>query len=243
MGSNIMKSPVSVLLPIMLFASGCSDYTVGTQEKPNGATDTTAPNTDSGTDTDTAEDTDDDTGGDTGGDTGEKQALSCDGSPAWNDPYGDGSLRLWDRSLGLDAGPWPFSYMCIQDKGRLNICEDTTIDLGHHADTVVGGLGMRNDSSGDVNVTITDDGPGNVFLLIDLHTAPLNLIFDAPDSCVTISGTGKNILSITGHVAALKVYTEGDLHLNGDITALGTDCGDIGGIEAGQRILDVPTCE
>jgi len=223
-----IRPAVGVQAGLALTLVGCSDYGFGLFGKSKGAPGESAP----GGVEDTAL-------MDTG--VGDGDALSCDGTPAWDDPYGDGSLRLGDRSLGLDAGPWPFSYICVHDQGRLNICEDTTIQLGSETNTVVGGLGMRNISGGPVRVVVSIDGPTESFLLVDLTDAPMRLILDAPDSCVVVAGIGQETLEFGGTATSVEVVTEGPLDIAEEVFLLG-DCGFTNLFNAGGELPEVPDC-
>ena len=230
-------------LPLFLLVaavSGCLDYGVSGRK---GAEDRPA-DSGPGDPTDGTGIADGTDGTDGTEDTG-PAALSCDGTPAWDDPDGDGALRLTDRSLGLDAGPWSFSMACVQDAGLLNICEDSTLDLGTLRDTVVGGLGMRNVSGGDVTVTLTGDGgANNVYLLVDLQDAPMEFVLAAPDTCLTLEAFGPETLTIGGVVGSVRATTQGTLSAR-STEALRVDCANVEGAVLSsdeEATPTVPTC-
>jgi hypothetical protein len=143
--------------------------------------------------------------------------LACDGvSPIWTDPFKDGSLRLkGTATAGLDAGPNSFSWMCVQDTARINVCKDTVIELAGGTPTIVGGGGIGAAGAFPVMITLKSQASDALWVLLDATAADITLLVDTPKAPVTVTSKGKHMVSFGGNVYGVVVVTEGSLTLLG----------------------------
>lgn len=170
-------------------------------------------------------------------------ALTCDGSPAWDDPFGDGSLRLsGQETLGVDAGPNDYAWICVREAARINVCESTLIRLDDPVDTVIGGDGIGPLGDEKVMITIESPHPIDLFVFVDVTGPPVDVWIDAPQACVTVTSKGQSELGFGGTSAGILVSTVGALTLNGYTgTGMGR-CPFEAEFTAGGGVLAPPEC-
>ena len=102
-------------------------------------------------------------------------ALACDGiSPAFSNPYKDGSLRLTgNETAAFGAGTNEHSWICTNQASHINICQDTTLVLKGGAPTVVGGLGIGPAQEKIVTIHVILESADPVWLEVDATHAPV----------------------------------------------------------------------
>ena len=96
-------------------------------------------------------------------------ALACDGiSPAFSNPYKDGSLRLTgNETAAFGAGTNEHSWICTNQASHIEICQDTTLVLKGGAPTVVGGLGIGPAQEKTVTIHVILESADPVWLEVD----------------------------------------------------------------------------
>jgi len=147
--------------------------------------------------------------------------LACDGvSPAWTDPFLDGSLRLKGiETAGMDAPLNKHSWICAQDTARINLCDSTTIELTGGMPTIIGGNGMKPLANKHLHVIVKSIQTESIWMLLDLTQAPMTLELDTPLAFVTVTTKGNNELFFGGKVEGVKVVTGGPLTVSIPLSA------------------------
>ncbi len=173
-------------------------------------------------------------------DTGE---LVCDGAVLWDDPFVDGSLRLaGTEHYGFDAGPHEHSWICVEELARINVCENTIIELVDNVDTVIGGDGIGPLADEPVSITLETNHSINVHMLVDVTGPPVDVWIDAPNACVTVTSKGQSELGFGGTSSAVRVSTEGGLVLNGYTGTGATLCPFEAEFSGGGGVIPAPAC-
>ena len=106
-------------------------------------------------------------------------ALACDGiSPAFSNPYKDGSLRLTgNETAAFGAGTNEHSWICTNQASHIEICQDTTLVLKGGAPTVVGGLGIGPKQETPVTIFVQLETGDPVWLDVDVTHAGVQFEF------------------------------------------------------------------
>ena len=167
------------------------------------------------------------------------QPTVCDGSPAWSDPYTDGSLRLFDsESYGFDGEAHAFSFACVQDEAHINVCEAaTTLVLDSGMATTVGGNGFTPLGGQDVRLHIASEGAEPIFILVDATESSFTVSFDTPNAPVTLTSKGTYPLFVdTVTCVKFTAAVGGDYTQIGPLTVTGLLTVDA----AGAVIVDAP---
>lgn len=107
-------------------------------------------------------------------------ALACDGiSPAFSNPYKDGSLRLTgNETAAFGPGTNEHSWICTNQASHIEICQDTTLVLKGGAPTVVGGLGIGPTQEKIVTIYVKLESAEPVWLRVDVTHAPVQFEFE-----------------------------------------------------------------
>jgi hypothetical protein len=139
--------------------------------------------------------------------------LACDGvSPAFGDPFQDGSLRLKGKeTAGFDAPLVKHSWICTQDTARINVCDSTTIELAGGAPTIVGGGGIGPLGAKDVHITVKSNASEPIWILLDASHAPITLELVTPLAPVTVTSKGPHMVFFGGTAGDINVQTEAGL--------------------------------
>jgi hypothetical protein len=143
---------------------------------------------------------------------------ACDGSPAYTDPQGDRGLRLFnDEALGLPAEQQQFSFACLLDRSRLNMCEDSaSLMFTGVRDTVIGGSGVIPPSDFSLEpARVQLVAPETLFVFVTVDTSRRNveLSVEAPKADIVISSLGVGLVSVRAIGFTVGVYADGDVDL------------------------------
>lgn len=139
------------------------------------------------------------------------EALAAGGSqPANGDPPtvtlagGNELVLLGTDRAALDAArTHAFDRVCVQDQTRIAVDGSARIELTSDRATVIGGAGIGPRGSSRARIEIVARGAPEVFVLFDNAQAPIDAVFDAPNSTVHAAITGKTGLTIGGRTKSM----------------------------------------
>jgi len=183
--------------------------------------------------------------------------LACDGvSPLWTDPFMNGALKLFNmETAGFDVGPHVHSAVCVTDQARINVCEDTVLQLNGAGPAIIAGEGIGATGAFEVLIELTGTQTSEVFILADATLAPISFKSSLSNAKLTIYAVGTHGLHYEGTSGELILGSEGDLttgviDANGDVTISATGTifinGDItagGNLTIGGALtINIPPC-
>lgn len=108
-----------------------------------------------------------------------------------------------DRATLDAARVHAFDRVCVQDRARIDVDGSTRIELTSDRPTVIGGSGIGPRGTSRARIEITARGAPDVFVLFDNARAPIDAVFDAPNSTVHAAITGKTGLTIGGRTKSM----------------------------------------